>query len=87
LISSDTGPITLRFVADITDVTEMHTLFCEGLAARIGLEVCETLTQSATKLGAIAKLYDRWMGEAGIIDAIEDGFDEPPEDDLIIVRY
>ena len=26
---------TLRFIANITDVTKMHTMFCEGLAAAL----------------------------------------------------
>jgi hypothetical protein len=86
LTSADSGPITLRFVADLTDVTKMHTMFCEGLAARIGIEVCEPLTQSSAKLLTIGKLYDRWMEEARTVDAIEDGYDDPPDDDYITVR-
>jgi len=86
LISSDVGPIPFRFIANITDVARMHTMFCEGLAARIGLEVCETLTQSTTKLGTIAKIYDRWISEAGMVDAIEDGYTDPPDDELISCR-
>jgi hypothetical protein len=64
----------------------MHTMFCEGLAARIGIEVCEPLTQSSAKLLTIGKLYDRWMEEARTVDAIEDGYDDPPDDDYITVR-
>jgi hypothetical protein len=86
LISSDCTPITMRFVVNITDVTKMHTMFCEGLAARIGLEVCETVTQSTAKIGTIGKIYDRWISEAGMVDAIEDGYEDPPDDDLITVR-
>lgn len=87
LVSSYSSPVTLRFVADITDVTKMHTMFCEGLAARIGLEVCEIITQSTAKIGVIGKVYDRWITEAGIVNAIEDGFEDPPDDDWISVRY
>jgi hypothetical protein len=86
LISSETGPIVLRFVADVTDVRKMHSMFCEGLAARIGFEVCEILTQSTAKLGAISKIYDRWISEAGTVDAIEQGYTDTPEDDLVTVR-
>lgn len=86
LISSDCGPVSLRFVANVTDVACMDTMFCEGLAARVAVEICDTVTQSSAKLGAIAKMYDRFMIEAGQVNAIEDGFDEPPEDDYITVR-
>jgi hypothetical protein len=87
LLTQDSGPIPYRFVADVTDVTKMDPMFCEGLAARIGLEVCEPLTQSSTKLGTIGKLYDEWMSRARNKNAIEQGADEPPDDDFITVRY
>lgn len=84
--SLDNGVILFRFVADVSDVPHMDALFCEGLAARIGLEVCETLTQSDSKLSNIASQYQRFMGEARIINGIETGPTEPPEDDYITCR-
>ena len=87
LVSSEGGPIAFRFVADVTDVTGMDDMFCEGLAARVALEVCETLTQSTAKLGTIAKIYDEWMSTARTVNGIETGSDEPPEDDYVTVRF
>jgi hypothetical protein len=87
LVSSDSGPLPFRFITNFTDVARMHTMFCEGLAARVGLEVCETVTQSTAKLQTIGKIYDRWISEAGQVDAIEDGFEDMPDDELISVRY
>jgi hypothetical protein len=87
LITADSGPLTFRFVANITDVSRMHTMFCEGLAARVGFEVCERLTQSAAKVGTIAKVYNQWITEAGQVDAIEDGYEDPPDDDYLSVRF
>lgn len=87
LVSADIGPILLRFVADITDVRRMHPLFCEGLAARIGLEVCEKVTQSTAKVGTIAKIYQQWISDARQVDAIEQGYIDPPDDDYLTVRY
>jgi hypothetical protein len=86
IITSDTGPIPLRFVADMQDVTRMDPMFCEGLAARIGLSVCEPLTQSSAKLQMIGKIYTEWMTQARTVNAIEDEYDDPPDDDLITVR-
>jgi hypothetical protein len=79
--------VTLRFITNFTDVARMHTMFCEGLAARIGLEICQPVTQSDAKLGTIKKIYDQWINEAGMVDAIEDGSQEPPDDDFLSVRY
>jgi hypothetical protein len=86
LVSREVGPIMFRFVADLTDVTMMATQFCEGLACRIALEVCEPLTQSAAKLQTIAKEYEKFMGEARTSNAIEVGSEEPPVDDWIECR-
>jgi hypothetical protein len=86
LLSSEVGPIAYRFVADITDVTKMDAMFCEGLAARVALEVCEMLTQSTSKLGAIAKMYDVFMTEARAVNAIEQGAEQPPDDDYVTCR-
>jgi hypothetical protein len=87
LSTGNKGPLVFRFVADITDVTKMHSMFCEGVAMRIGIEVCEILTQSGPKLQTIAAAYKKWMTEAGTVDAIEDGFVDPPDDDYISVRF
>ena len=86
LISADSGPIRLRFGADIVDVSLMDAMFCEGLAARIGFEICETATQSTAKQQAIAAAYKQFMGEARLTNAIEAGYDDPPDDDFIAVR-
>lgn len=86
LISAQVGPVMLRFVADVTDVRRMSTMFCEGLAARIGIEVAQPITQSDARLGTIAKMYEKFMSEARLIDEIEDGYIDEPDDELITVR-
>jgi hypothetical protein len=86
LVTNDTGPIPYRFVANVTDVSRMDPMFCEGWAARIGLEVCEPLTQSGAKLSTISKIYDVWIGDARTVNAIEQGTDTPPDDDYVTCR-
>jgi hypothetical protein len=86
ITSSDSEVIILRFVADIQDVTLMDPMFCEGLGARIGLEVCEPLTQSTSKLSTISQMYKTFMSEARTVNGIETGPVEPPLDDYISCR-
>lgn len=86
LISAETGPIPLRFVANITDVSKMHTMFCEGLSLRIGLEVVQPLTQSDGKAKEIAGKYEKFENAAKTIDGIENGWTEAPDDEFISVR-
>jgi hypothetical protein len=87
LTSAWSGPIPLRFVADMTDVTQMDDMFCEGLGARVAMELCEPLTQSAAKLQAIEGEYKTFMAEARAVNGIEIGPVEQPLDDLLQVRY
>lgn len=86
LISQSPYPIIFRFGADITQVSKMDDMFCEALGARIGLEVCETLTQSSTKISTIEREYKRFMDEARTVNGIEQGATEPAEDDYITCR-
>lgn len=87
IVTQDTGPIIFRFVHDMSDVTHMNPLFCEGLASRIAFELCEQLTQSVAKLGAIGKEYNQFMGDARMQDGIEQGPTETELSDLLLVRY
>ena len=88
LISQVADPIMFRFAADITLVSKFDALFCEGLATRIAYEVCETLTNSNTKIQAIGGAYKVWMGtDARTVNGIETGTVQPPLDDFIACRY
>jgi hypothetical protein len=71
----------------MSDVRRMDPMFCEGLAARIALNVCEPLTQSTEKVGFIAKEYQKFIDEARARNAIEVGSSEPPIDDYLVARY
>jgi hypothetical protein len=64
----------------------MDPMFCEGLGARIGLEICEPLTQSDSKLGTISQIYKTFMSDARNVNGIETGSVEPPLDDYITCR-
>lgn len=86
IVSREFGPITLRFVGDVTQVTKMDPMFCEGLAARIAYEVAEPLTQSKQKKDDAGTAYKAFMSEARLMNSIEVGADEPPLDDYIACR-
>lgn len=86
LMTRETQPIALRFAADVTDISTMDTMFCEGLACRIALEVCEPITQSTERLRNIAGEYGKHMSEARMVNGIETGATEPAEDDFVTCR-
>lgn len=85
-VSRDIEPITFRFVADIDDVTLMDPMFCEGLAAKIGMEVCEPLTQSDGKLKNIASEYSKFISDARAQNGIEQSTQAEPLDDWLACR-
>lgn len=87
LITGDSGPIPLRFVADLTDVRRMDDLLCVTLGYRVAIAVCETLTQSASQLTNIEKAYSVFRNDAATVNAIEMGYDDPPDDEYVTVRY
>ena len=52
IVSRQFDPIMFRFVADIVDVTRMDPMFCEGLAARVGLRnmrVADTIDRKESR--------------------------------------
>lgn len=86
IISRDFFPILIRFVADISDVTQMDAQFCEGFAASLALEIAPRIDGAADRIDRITRAYDTVMGEARDINGIEVGSTIPPEDDYINCR-
>lgn len=86
IVTREVYPILLRFVADVTDVTNFDDMFCEGLAARVAMETCERITQSTAKMQGIQASYKTLMTEARTVNGIETGPVEPPEDDYVTCR-
>lgn len=85
LVSGDAGPILLRFVADVTNVAAMDTSFCEGLAARMAVELAGAL-QADDKRQAADRAYRRTMANARLSNAIEVGPIAQVECRYILVR-
>lgn len=86
IVSATTSLIVFRFAASVTTVSRFDPMFCEGLGARIALEVCETLTQSTEKLQMIGAAYKTFMSDARQVNGIEQGPVQEPLDDYIVCR-
>jgi hypothetical protein len=86
IVSMKVDPIIYRFVSDFVDVRRMDPMFVEGLAWRMAYEAVEPLTQSVDKLKVISASLQKFMGEAGIVNGIEQGPVEPPVDDWLACR-
>lgn len=86
IVTRDTFPIILRFVADVQDVADFDDLFCEMLAARIADETVERVTQSSQKRVVIMAAYKDARAAAIMTNGIETGPVEPAEDDYLSCR-
>lgn len=82
----NTGPLAYRFASDIQDPAKWDPMFVDSFSARLALDVCEPLTQSTNKIGAIGNAYIKFIGEARTVNGIETGSVEPPEDTYITCR-
>lgn len=86
ITTRDSGVILFRFAADISDPTLFDPMFIEGFAARLAADNCESLTQSNEKKDRAEKKYKDVMTEARIVNGIETGPTEAPEDDYLACR-
>lgn len=76
LFTNDNSPFVMRFVADTTNVPNMHPLFCEAWAARLAIELADTLTQNDQKKADAMALYQQYMAMAQTVSAVEAGTTE-----------
>lgn len=85
--SPPTGTVlALAYIADITDATQFDPLFCELVAARMAMEMVESLTQSNQKAQAFSVRYKDILGTASSSNAFEQLASDPPEDEWIVTR-
>lgn len=71
-ILTDLGaPLAIRYTRRVTDPNAYDALFVEAFACRLALEVCESLTQSQTKMQTVSAMLSSAIGEAVRANAIE----------------
>ena len=87
IVSGD-SILIMRFVANMIDVPDMHTLFCEALASRIADEIGPELDADRRPqlMAKIERNYNRKISEARTVNAIEVGPISPVECRYITVR-
>lgn len=86
ILTDDTDPIYIRYIARVTDVTLMDALFLEAWATKMAYELCELITQSNTKKEALRTDYLDIIRMAKKTNAIENVAGKPPEDVWITGR-
>jgi hypothetical protein len=74
VLTDQPTPLNVRYVFRVTNPLRFSALFVEALACRLAAEVCEELTQSASKKEALWGEHRRAIREARRLNAIE----QPP---------
>lgn len=86
IVTNDSAPLNIRYVAQVTDPNKMDPLFREALATKMAFELCEELTQSNTKKESLREDYKEIIVRARRRNAIENKAQEPPEDTFLTCR-
>lgn len=86
IVSSDGAPIDVRYVSSSIQESQFDVLFAEGFAAALARACCEEITNSNTKLQAIAAVYDDAIKAARKTNSIESRPLRPPTCSWITVR-
>lgn len=82
------APLNIRYVADISaDPGQWDATFVDALAARLSVEMCETLTKNTSKLTLMERLYQRAIGEARRLNAIESPPEPLPDNSWVMTRF
>lgn len=90
LTTATFGPLMLRFVASVIDVSDFHPMFAEALAARIANEVGPGLIEDKrlqVMMAKIAREYASKISQARAVNTIEVGPVTPTENRYVTVRY
>lgn len=86
ILTNDSSPIYIRYIAQITDPNQMDVNFREGLSAKMAMEMCEELTQSNSKKESAREDYKTAIKDARKSSAIQNVPQESVEDSWITIR-
>lgn len=86
IVTSDSGPLDIKYIYDVAAPDLYDDLFVEALASKIALEICDEVTGSGAKKESLRIDYRDAIAEAKNIGSIESVADEFPEDDWIAAR-
>lgn len=87
VVSTDTSPLEIRYVYDVTDPTVFDAMFCELLAYRIALAINIDLSDSTAKQQLLQQGYKAALIEARKVDALESVPEQAADSTWITSRY
>lgn len=87
IASNQVAPLNIRYVSSNVTESMFDPCFEEAFAAALAVMTCEELTQSNTKLAALAQIYDQAIEIAKKRNAFDGRPIQPPTDTYVIARF
>lgn len=87
LLCDEDGPLPIRYVAEVTDVSTYDPCFVEAMACRLALECVESLTKKTAKRADLKDEYAASLAEAKRCNAIELPPTAPADGSWVNARY
>jgi hypothetical protein len=86
LLTNLSAPLSIRYIARITDTATFDTAFTEALASRLAYEICKKITGNETEKASCAADYKQAIKEAVTANALEAAPQERGDDTWLIAR-
>ena len=86
IATDQSAPLYLRYVSNAINEGNFDPSFSEAFAAALGVDTCEELTQSNTKIATLSKMHDDAINIAKKRNAFEIMPVQPPVDSWLLVR-
>lgn len=86
IYTNDSAPLNVRYVSDISDTTKFDPMFVKALAASIAETICDSITQSNSKIQIANERYKQAIGEAKKSNSFDIVSEVQPEDIYLSVR-
>lgn len=86
IVSADSSPLEIRYIAFIEDPNFYDALFVEAVECKLAMVCCKEITGSHSEAVGVKKDYADAIAEARRTGAIEEGAKDFPEDDWVSAR-
>lgn len=86
ILTNREAPLSIRYIADITDASLFDSAFAEALSARLAYENCEAITGSSSKQEQCRGDYLMAVREAARASAIESAPEYTSDSEWIMAR-
>ncbi len=86
ILTNDSDTLNLRYISDVTDITQWDSAFYDLAAISLAIDVCEKVTNSTQKKMTLDQEYKEAVAQARKANAFENLPADGPADSFWLVR-